>query len=262
MDNKAFDVVALGELLVDFTQNGLSEQGNLLFEANPGGAPANVLAMLRKLGKRCAFIGKVGADSFGDMLVRTVEEAALEAEREFGAEEGRTLLMAAVESPRGALNAHDICLASDRLFGVALSGGDYRKCMQVRPTPSGIELLAARGHLLMAARAAGVQCFDTVFTDLEDEEGFLAEVRLDIEMGFDGKSLISPRQIPIVHRMMTPSRQEIAQAEAIVRAFRENAARGVGVFTLNGKMIDVAFVPGAQRVLRLAKASGVYDGEL
>ena len=78
MENKAFDVVALGELLVDFTQNGLSEQGNLLFEANPGGAPANVLAMLRKLGKRCAFVGKVGADSFGDMLARTVEEAGID----------------------------------------------------------------------------------------------------------------------------------------------------------------------------------------
>ena len=78
MDNKQFDVVALGELLVDFTQNGLSEQGNTLFEANPGGAPANVLAMLRKLGKRCAFIGKVGRDSFGDMLARTVEEAGID----------------------------------------------------------------------------------------------------------------------------------------------------------------------------------------
>ena len=78
MENKAFDVVALGELLVDFTQNGLSEQGNLLFEANPGGAPANVLAMLRKLGKRCAFVGKVGADSFGDMLARTVEQAGID----------------------------------------------------------------------------------------------------------------------------------------------------------------------------------------
>ena len=76
--DKAFDVVALGELLVDFTQNGLSEQGNLLFEANPGGAPANVLAMLRKLGKRCAFLGKVGADSFGEMLARTVEEAGID----------------------------------------------------------------------------------------------------------------------------------------------------------------------------------------
>ena len=78
MDNKSFDVVALGELLVDFTQNGLSEQGNLLFEANPGGAPANVLAMLRKLSKRCAFVGKVGKDSFGDMLEKTVREAGID----------------------------------------------------------------------------------------------------------------------------------------------------------------------------------------
>ena len=78
MDNKQFDVVALGELLVDFTQNGVTGQGNLLFEANPGGAPANVLAMLRKLGKRCAFIGKVGKDSFGDMLAKTVEEAGID----------------------------------------------------------------------------------------------------------------------------------------------------------------------------------------
>ena len=78
MNKKEFDVVALGELLVDFTQNGLSEQGNTLFEANPGGAPANVLAMLRKLGKRCAFIGKVGKDSFGDMLERTVREAGID----------------------------------------------------------------------------------------------------------------------------------------------------------------------------------------
>jgi fructokinase len=78
MDNKNYDVIALGELLVDFTQNGLSEQGNTLFEANPGGAPANVLAMLRKLSKRCAFIGKVGRDSFGDMLAKTVEDAGID----------------------------------------------------------------------------------------------------------------------------------------------------------------------------------------
>ena len=78
MDNKEFDVVALGELLVDFTQNGLSEQGNTLFEANPGDAPANVLAMLRKLGKHCAFIGKVGKDGFGDTLEKTVSEAGID----------------------------------------------------------------------------------------------------------------------------------------------------------------------------------------
>ncbi len=78
MTEKRFDAVALGELLIDFTQNGLSEQGNLLFEANPGGAPANVLAMLRKLGRNCAFLGKVGRDSFGDLLERTVREAGVD----------------------------------------------------------------------------------------------------------------------------------------------------------------------------------------
>lgn len=76
--NKSFDVTALGELLVDFTQNGLSEQGNLLFEANPGGAPANVLAMLRKLDRRCAFIGKVGSDTFGELLANTVAELGVD----------------------------------------------------------------------------------------------------------------------------------------------------------------------------------------
>ena len=75
---KQFDVVALGELLVDFTRNGLSDQGNPLFEANPGGAPANVLAMLQKLGKKTAFIGKVGQDGFGNMLADTVREAGVE----------------------------------------------------------------------------------------------------------------------------------------------------------------------------------------
>lgn len=194
--------------------------------------------------------------------VRAVEEATLAAEREFVVEEGRTLLMAAIESPRGVLNAYEICTASPRLFGVAISGGDYRKCMQVKVVPGGIEMLAARGHLLIAARAAGVQCFDTVFTNLDDDAGFRAEVQQNKDMGFDGKSLINPRQIPIVHEMLAPTQREIADAEKIVRAFRENADKGVGVFTINGKMVDVAFVPGAERVIRLAKASGVYEGDL
>ena len=207
-------------------------------------------------------ITKVFRDPQSGQDVRAVEEATLAAEREFGVEEGRTLLMAAIESPRGVLNAYEICTASPRLFGVAISGGDYRKCMQVKVVPGGIEMLAARGHLLIAARAAGVQCFDTVFTNLDDDEGFRAEVQQNKDMGFDGKSLINPRQIPIVHEMLAPTQREIADAEKIVRAFRENADKGVGVFTINGKMVDVAFVPGAERVIRLAKASGVYEGDL
>lgn len=74
---KEFDVIALGELLIDFTMNGKSEQGNNLFEANPGGAPCNVLAILRKLGKKTAFIGKVGDDQFGRLLRETIEEAGI-----------------------------------------------------------------------------------------------------------------------------------------------------------------------------------------
>ena len=105
--------------------------------------------------------------------------------------------MAALESPKGVLNAVEICTASPRLFGVALSGGDYRKCMQVKVIPGGIEMLFARGFMLNAARAAGIQCFDTVFTNLNDDEGFRAEVKQNVEMGFDGKSLINPKQIPI-----------------------------------------------------------------
>lgn len=72
-----YDVVALGELLIDFTDNGVSPQGNILFESNPGGAPCNVLAMLSKLGKKTAFIGKVGNDIFGKLLRRTIEDAGI-----------------------------------------------------------------------------------------------------------------------------------------------------------------------------------------
>ena len=75
---KKFDVVALGELLIDFTENGISSQGNPIFEANPGGAPCNVLAMLQKLGKKTAFIGKVGSDMFGSQLTETVKAAGID----------------------------------------------------------------------------------------------------------------------------------------------------------------------------------------
>ena len=76
--SKRYDVVALGELLIDFTENGKSDQGNPIFEANPGGAPCNVLAMLRKLDKTCAFVGKVGNDMFGHQLKAVAEAAGID----------------------------------------------------------------------------------------------------------------------------------------------------------------------------------------
>lgn len=194
--------------------------------------------------------------------VKTVEEHILMAEREFGIEEGRTLIMAALESARGVVNAYEICTASDRLFGVALAGGDFRKDMRVKVTESGIDIMVARGMMLLAARAAGVQCFDTNFADFKNMEGFENEVRQNHQMGFDGKSIINPRQIRLVHQVFTPSAKEVDHAERLVRAYNEQASAGIGVFTFEGKMVDIAHVRDAQDLLKLAKASGVYHGDL
>lgn len=194
--------------------------------------------------------------------VKRVEEAVAAAEREFGAEEGRTLIMAALESARGVLNALDICTASERLFGIALSGGDYTKDLQTTISGTGVELMGARQHMIIAARAAGVQCFDTVWTNLDDMEGFRREVETIRAMGFDGKSIVNPRQIPIVHGVYTPKEKDIIFAEKVVREIDEKKAQGIGVFTVDGKMIDIAFYDGAKRTLALARASGKYKGEL
>lgn len=81
-------------------------------------------------------------------------------------------------------------------------------------------------------------------------------------MGFDGKSLVNPRQIDIVHKVFTPTQKEIIFAEKVVREIDEKKAQGIGVFTVDGKMIDIAFYDGAKRTIALAKASGVYEGDL
>lgn len=194
--------------------------------------------------------------------VKKVEAVVEEAEKRFGREPGSVLIMAALESAKGVLNALDICLASPRLFGIALSGGDYTKDLQTVITGTGVELMGARQHMIIAARAAGVQCFDTVWTNLNDMEGFKKDVQTIKAMGFDGKSIINPRQIPIVHEIYTPTQKEIIFAEKVVREIDEKSAQGIGVFTVDGKMIDIAFYDGAKRTLMLARAAGVYKGDL
>lgn len=193
--------------------------------------------------------------------VRKVEKAVEVAEKEFGIESGKVLIMAALESAKGVLNALDICKASDRLFGIALSGGDYTKDLQTHITGTGVELMGARQHMIIAARAAGVQCFDTVYTDLDDMEGFVKDVETIHLMGFDGKSIINPRQIAPVHKIYTPSQKEIIFAQKVVKEIDEKKALGIGVFTVDGKMIDIAFYDGAKRTIELAKASGVLKEE-
>jgi len=194
--------------------------------------------------------------------VKLVEEAVAAAEKEFDIPEGRTLIMAAIESARGVMKVLEICESSERLFGIALSGGDYTKDLQTRITGTGVELMGARQHMIIAARAAGVQCFDTVYTNLDDMEGFRKEVESIHLMGFDGKSIINPRQINIVHEIFTPTMKDIIFAEKVVKEIDDKKAKGIGVFTVDGKMIDIAFYDGAIRTIYMAKASGVYRGDL
>lgn len=194
--------------------------------------------------------------------VRLVDEHVTMAEKEFNVEEGRTLLMAALESPKGIMNAYEIVTASDRMFGCAISGGDFRKSMHVQIEEGGIEMLTARGQMLLAARAAGVQCFDTMFPNIDDMEGFKAEVIQNHKMGFDGKSIVNPKQIRFVHETFAPTQKEIIYAEKLIRSFNEQADSGIGVYTVDGKMVDIPFFEDARRILDLAKACGVYHGNL
>ena len=157
------------------------------------------------------------------------------------------------------MKALDICDASERLFGIALSGGDYTKDLQTHITGTGIELMGARQNLIIAARAAGKQCFDKVYTNLNDTEGFRKDVETIHLMGFDGKSIINPRQIRIVHEIFTPSQKDIAFSEKVVKEI-DSKSPGISVFTVDGKMIDIAFYDGAKRTIELAKTSGVYKG--
>ena len=215
---------------------------------------------------RCAVAG--GCDAIripkteSALDVQRVETVVEECEKKYGIPEGHTLIMAAIESARGVMKALDICEASERLFGIARSGGDYTKDLQTHITGTGLELMGARQNMIIAARAAGVQCFDTVYTNLDDMEGFRHDVETIHLMGFDGKSIINPRQINIVHEIFTPTQKDIIFAEKVVKEIDEKKALGIGVFTVDGKMIDIAFYDGAKRTIELAKASGVYKGDL
>lgn len=182
-------------------------------------------------------------------------------EKEIGLPEGTTKMMAAVESAAGVLNAKEIAMASERLVGIAIGAEDYVTDLKTNRSPEGIELLFGRSMILLAARAAGIAAIDTVYSDVNNEEGFRAEVSLIKQLGFDGKSVINPRQIAPVYEIYTPTEKEIDKSLAIMAAIEEANAKGSGVISLNGKMIDKPVVERAERVLRLARASGVMKEE-
>lgn len=192
--------------------------------------------------------------------VRELEAEILKVEQEIG-RVGETRIMAAIESALGIVNAFEIASASPRMMGIALGAEDYSANLKTNRTPGGAELLLARETIVVAARAAGIACFDTVYSNLDDMETFRKEVELVKTLGFDGKSIINPRQIEIVNEVFTPTEKEITKARAIVAAIREAQAKGSGVISLNGKMVDRPVVLRAERTIALAVAAGVIDKE-
>ncbi|SQG28265.1 citrate lyase beta chain / citryl-CoA lyase subunit [Streptococcus pyogenes] len=189
-------------------------------------------------------------------------EAVIErVERENGIEVGRTRMMAAIESAEGVLNAREIAKASKRLIGIALGAEDYVTNMKTRRYPDGQELFFAHSMILHAARAAGIAAIDTVYSDVNNTEGFQNEVRMIKQLGFDGKSVINPRQIPLVNEIYTPTKKEIDHAKQVIWAIREAESKGSGVISLNGKMVDKPIVERAERVIALATAAGVLSEE-
>lgn len=188
--------------------------------------------------------------------VEEAEELISQIEKQIGMEQGTIKLMAAIESGLGVINAYKIATASKRLIGIAIGAEDFVTDMKTTRSPEGIELLVARSQILFAARAAGIDALDTVFSDANDEEGFIREVKLIRQLGFDGKSLINPRQINILHQIYTPTEKEIKKSIHIIEAAKEAESRGLGVVSLNGKMIDKPIIDRAYRVLELADAVG------
>lgn len=194
--------------------------------------------------------------------IHAVEAVIEEVERKIGREIGSTKMMAAIESPIGIINAYEIATASKRLMGIALGAEDYVTNMKTKRYPDGMELLGARTQIVIAARAAGINAIDTVYTDVDNEEGFRREVELIKQLGFDGKSVINPRQIAPVNEIFAPTSEEIKKSADIIRAAKEAEERGLGVISLNGKMIDKPIVDRAERFLQLAKAAGLYEEEI
>lgn len=189
-----------------------------------------------------------------------VEREIERVEKEIGAL-GRTKIMAAIESTLGVVNAYAIASASKRMMGIALGAEDYSANLKTQRTPGGEELRLARETIVVAARAAGIDALDTVYSNLNDMETFRKEVEFIKTLGFDGKSIINPRQIEVVNEVFAPSAKAIEKARTIIAAIKEAEKKGSGVIAVNGKMVDRPVVLRAQRTIDLAIASGILTEE-
>lgn len=163
-----------------------------------------------------------------------------------------TLLFIAIESAKGVLNSFSIAKSSERIVGIALGGMDYLLNLKANKLEQRIELLYARQHLIHVARALKINVFDCVYPNINDDEGFKKEFLFVKSLGFDGKSVIHPRQIQLINEIYQPTVEEVTNAINLIKAFNKSLKSGVGVFQYQGQMIDKPIVEKAQTIIEIA----------
>ena len=193
--------------------------------------------------------GTGAAAGFDAIVVPKVESVA-QAQAAVAAAAG-VPVWAMIETPRGVLAAADIA-AVPGIAALVAGMADLAKDLRCRPDAARTPLLHALSAIVLAARAGGVLVFDGVFTDLLDSDGFAAEARQALMLGFDGKTLIHPSQVDPCNAVFSPSAAEVAHAQALVAAYDAGLASGAGVTTFKGRMVEIIHVIEARRVLALA----------
>lgn len=163
-------------------------------------------------------------------------------------------LWAMLETPRAVLDAAAVASASTRLVGFVMGTNDLAKELRAAHVPGRAPLVPALAWCLLAVRDAGKTIVDGVFNDLDDADGFAAECRQAVEFGFDGKTVIHPRQLEPCNAAFTPTEAEVAHAREVIAAFEAARAEGRGVVTVNGKLVENLHVEQAQQALALAEA--------
>ncbi|MCI6012208.1 MAG: CoA ester lyase [Firmicutes bacterium] len=186
--------------------------------------------------------------------VKVVSDYITQLEKEFGMEEGGVKMIPLIETAMGVENAYEIASADPRVTAIFLGGEDFTADMRCKRTKEGTEIFYARSRMVLAARAAGVDVYDTPWTDVEDYDGLIEDAKFAKSLGFTGKSSISPRHIPFINEVFSPTEEEIQYARDVFDCIEKAKAEGKGVVSLHGKMIDAPIVARARQVLEAAEA--------
>ncbi|MBE6934054.1 MAG: CoA ester lyase [Ruminococcaceae bacterium] len=177
-------------------------------------------------------------------------------EERLGFDTNTVALMPLIETALGVENAFAIATATPRVQALFLGAEDLTADLQCTRTKEGKEIAYARSRLVMAARAAGIDVYDTPFTDVNDEEGLVTDAVYAKELGFSGKSAISPRHVEQINHIFSPSPEEIAYAYEVLTAIEDAVKQGKGAIALRGKMIDAPIVSRAKQTVAMAEALG------